>query len=88
MALRRVGAEAVRLRALPDEGPTSSPRPGRPRSRRVTVTTLNLHPEALAYLRLSGLSDATIVETGLYTPTPGDLPRLLGPRLVDMLVVP
>jgi hypothetical protein len=39
------------------------------------VTTLNLHTEALADLRRSGLSDATIVEAGLYTPAPGDLPR-------------
>ena len=58
----------------------------------VTMTTLNLHPEALADLRRSGLSDATIVEAGLHTPAPGDLPRLLGPRLVNkvahILVVP
>ena len=56
------------------------------------MTTLNLHPEALADLRRSGLSDATIVEAGLHTPAPGDLPRLLGPRLVHrvahVLVVP
>lgn len=92
MAVRRVGAEAVRLRALPGKGPTSRPPPGCPRSRRATMTTLNLHPEALADLRRSGLSDATIVEAGLYTPAPGDLPRLLGPRLVNrvahVLVVP
>ena len=54
--------------------------------------TLALHAEALEDLRKSGVSDATIVETGLYTPPPGDLPRLLGPRLADrvayMLVVP
>jgi hypothetical protein len=45
--------------------------------------TLPLHEEALADLRRSGLSDATIEAAGLYTPPPGDLPRLLSPRLVD-----
>jgi hypothetical protein len=50
----------------------------------VTVTTtLNLHPEALADLRRSGLTDGTIMEAGLSTPAPGDLPRLLSPRLVN-----
>jgi hypothetical protein len=44
---------------------------------------LSLHPEALEDLRRSGLSDATITEAGLYTPAPGDLPRLLSARLVD-----
>jgi hypothetical protein len=44
---------------------------------------LSLHPEALEDLRRSGLSDATIAEAGLYTPAPGDLPRLLSARLVD-----
>ena len=45
--------------------------------------TLPLHEEALEDLRRSGLSDATIAAAGLYTPPPGDLPRLLSPRLVD-----
>jgi hypothetical protein len=49
------------------------------------MTTLNLHAEALADLRRSGLSDATIVEAGLYTPAPGELPRLLSPRLLDQV---
>src|SRR5688572_3178503 len=44
---------------------------------------LALHPEALEDLRRSGLSDATIAAAGLYTPAPGDLPKLLSPRLVD-----
>ncbi len=44
--------------------------------------SLNLHPEALEDLRRSGLSDATIAEAGLYTPAPGDLSRLLSPRLL------
>src|SRR5262245_5000140 len=56
------------------------------------MTTLNLHVEALADLRRSGLSDTTIVEAGLYTPAPGELPRLLAPRLVNrvthILVIP
>src|SRR6266542_1918084 len=43
----------------------------------------SLHPEALEDLRKSGLSDATIAAAGLYTPAPGDLPRLLSARLVD-----
>lgn len=47
--------------------------------------SLNLHPEALEDLRRSGLSDATIAEAGLYTPAPGDLPRLLSARLVDQV---
>jgi hypothetical protein len=45
--------------------------------------TLPLHEEAVEDLRRSGLSDATIAMAGLYTPPPGDLPRLLSPRLVD-----
>ena len=45
--------------------------------------TLPLHEEAVEDLRRSGLSDATIAAAGLYTPPPGDLPRLLSPRLVD-----
>jgi hypothetical protein len=45
--------------------------------------TLPLHEEAIADLRKSGLSDATIAAAGLHTPPPGDLPRLLSPRLVD-----
>jgi hypothetical protein len=44
---------------------------------------VTLHEEAIADLRKSGLSDATIAAAGLYTPPPGDLPRLLSPRLVD-----
>src|SRR5262245_2726146 len=47
--------------------------------------TLNLHPEALADLRRSGVSDATIIEAGIYTPAPGELPRLLSARLVDQV---
>ncbi len=43
----------------------------------MSSSSLNLHPEALDDLRRSGLSDATIAEAGLYTPAPGDLPRLL-----------
>jgi hypothetical protein len=49
----------------------------------VSPESLNLHPEALEDLRRSGLSDATIAEAGLYTPAPGDLPRLLSARLLD-----
>jgi len=45
--------------------------------------TLALHAEAVEDLRKSGLSDATIAAAGLYTPAPGDLPRLLSARLVD-----
>jgi hypothetical protein len=45
--------------------------------------TLALHEEAVEDLRKSGLSDATIVAAGLYTPAPSDLPRLLSARLVD-----
>ena len=56
------------------------------------MTTLNLHPEALADLRKSGLTDETIVAANLHTPAPGDLPRLLSPRLTHkvahILVVP
>jgi putative DNA primase/helicase len=48
----------------------------------VSPDSLNLHPEALEDLRRSGLSDATIAEAGLYTPAPGDLPRLLSARLL------
>jgi hypothetical protein len=51
----------------------------------VSPGSLNLHPEALEDLRRSGLSDATIAEAGLYTPAPGDLPRLLSARLVDQV---
>jgi hypothetical protein len=46
-----------------------------------TASALSLHPEALEDLRRSGLSDAAITEAGLYTPSPGDLPRLLSTRL-------
>jgi len=48
----------------------------------VSPDSLNLHPEALEDLRRSGLSDATIAEAGLYTPAPGDLPRLVSGRLL------
>ncbi|MGH7275726.1 MAG: hypothetical protein ACREIY_01715, partial [Candidatus Rokuibacteriota bacterium] len=51
----------------------------------MSSSPLNLHPEALEDLRRSGLSDATIVEAGLYTPAPGDFPRLLSARLVDQV---
>src|SRR5688500_3941025 len=44
---------------------------------------LSLHPEALEDLRRSGLSDAAIAAAGLYSPAPGDLPKLLSARLVD-----
>jgi hypothetical protein len=47
--------------------------------------TLSLHPEALEDLRLSGLDDATIAAAGLYTPAPGELPRLLSARLVGQV---
>src|SRR6266542_3698487 len=43
----------------------------------------SLHAEALEDLRRSGLTDATIIAAGLYTPPPGDLQRLLSARLVD-----
>ncbi len=49
------------------------------------ASRLSLHPEALEDLRRSGLSDATIREAGLYTPAPGDLPRLLSARLVQQV---
>ncbi|PWU23503.1 MAG: hypothetical protein C5B48_08470 [Candidatus Rokuibacteriota bacterium] len=42
-----------------------------------------LHPEALEDLRRSGIDDATIAAARLYTPPPGDLPRLLSARLVE-----
>src|SRR6266542_2862356 len=45
----------------------------------------SLHAEALEDLRRSGLTDATITAAGLYTPPPGDLPRLLSARLVDQV---
>ncbi len=51
----------------------------------MTTDRLSLHPEALEDLRRSGLDDATIAEAGLYTPAPGDLPRLLSARLVDQV---
>ena len=51
----------------------------------MSLSPLNLHPEALEDLRKSGLSDATIAAAGLYTPAPGDLPRLLSARLVDQI---
>ena len=47
------------------------------------MTGLALHAEAAEDLQKSGLSDATIAAAGLYTPPPGDLPRLLSARLVD-----
>ena len=47
--------------------------------------TLPLHEEAVEDLRKSGLSDATIAAAGLYTPAPGDLPRLLSARVVDQV---
>ncbi len=46
---------------------------------------LSLHAEALEDLRRSGLDDATIAAAGLYTPAPGDLPRLLSARLADQV---
>ena len=49
----------------------------------MSSSPLSLHPEALEDLRRSGLDDATIAAAGLYTPAPGDLPRLLSARLVD-----
>jgi Domain of unknown function (DUF3854)/Protein of unknown function (DUF3631) len=56
------------------------------------ASRLSLHQEALEDLRRSGLSDATIAEAGLYTPAPGDLPRLLSARLAaqvrHVLVLP
>src|SRR3972149_6397634 len=42
-------------------------------------------PGALGDLGGSGLDDATIIEAGLHTPAPRDLPRLLGPRLADQV---
>jgi putative DNA primase/helicase len=86
LALRRLGAEAVRLRPLPDKGritDATSTRSQRSWPGRATMMSLNLHAEALADLRRSGLDDATIGAAGLYTPARGDLPRLLNPRLVD-----
>ena len=47
------------------------------------TTSLNLHPDALADLRASGLCDETIRAAGLFTPAPGDLPRLLSSRLAN-----
>ena len=41
--------------------------------------------QALADLRRSGLSDATIAEAGLYTAAPEDLWRLVGPRLAGQI---
>ncbi|MGH7302989.1 MAG: DUF3854 domain-containing protein, partial [Candidatus Rokuibacteriota bacterium] len=51
----------------------------------MSSSPLNLHPETLEDLRRSGLDDATIAAAGLYTPAPGDLPRLLSARLVDQV---
>ncbi len=47
--------------------------------------SLPLHEEAIEDLRKSGLSDATIAAAGVYTPPPGDLPRLLSPRLAGQV---
>ena len=49
------------------------------------MDSLPLHPEALEDLRRSGLSDATIATAGLHTAAPGNLPRLLSPRLLDQV---
>ena len=38
----------------------------------------NLHPDHLADLRKSGLTDETIRAAGIYTVTPGDLGKKLG----------
>ena len=82
------------LTALPclASGPRMSFASAISRPRENPGKTLNLHAEAPADLRRSGLSDDTIIEAGLYTPAPGDLPRLLAPRLVNrvthILVIP
>ncbi|MBI3105310.1 MAG: DUF3854 domain-containing protein, partial [Candidatus Rokubacteria bacterium] len=68
----------------PDAGdptPHGAPEPAQPAAR--ATSALSLHTEALDDLRRSGLSDATIIEAGLHTPPPGDLARLLGPRLAE-----
>jgi hypothetical protein len=54
-------------------------------ARAAAASGLSLHPEALEDLRRSGLSDATITEAGLYTPAPGELPRLLSARLAGQV---
>jgi hypothetical protein len=44
---------------------------------------LSLHPEHAADLRKSGLSNATIHAAGIYSASPGDLPRLCGRPVPD-----
>ena len=39
---------------------------------------LSLHPDHLADLRKSGLSDGTIRQSGIYSVPPGDINRKLG----------
>ncbi len=70
----------------PREGPAPAEGPAARDARAPMAeapTGLAIHREALDDLRKSGLSDATIAAAGLYTPPPGDLPRLLSARLVD-----
>jgi putative DNA primase/helicase len=46
-----------------------------------TETGLSLHPDHLADLRCSGLSDETIAAAGIRSLAPAELPRYLGQRL-------
>jgi hypothetical protein len=44
------------------------------------MNDLPLHPAHLADLKKSGLSDETISAARIYTPRPGDINKILGPR--------
>ena len=55
------------------------------------TTMLSLHPDHLADLRQSGLTDETIQALGLYSARPGDISRLVGfdpPGVESALVFP
>ena len=42
------------------------------------MSDLQLHPDHIADLRKSGLSDETIKLMGVYSSRPGDIPSLVG----------
>ncbi len=48
---------------------------------RIEAVALSLHPEHLADLRHSGLSDETIAQAGIRSLAPAEFPRFLGPSL-------
>ena len=56
-----------------------------------TTTLPPLHPDHLADLRRSGLSDETIVTLGIYSARPQDIPQLIGwnpSEVTSALVLP